>query len=129
MARAPQTAEWLGIHAPIFLRVEEKPLSDPDHIRRIAELLKPGEMVRDADGLTLKIARTPDPDRTEPLTFRPELDAIRCSSPGCEEEHGPIVIVPHCHDAAPVWPTYHEGELRLTCAECDRWILTVAIAG
>lgn len=60
---------------------------------------------------------------------REQLDAMRCE--GCGDaacEHDPLVFHSRCHPAAPTWATYANGELRVTCAECDRPIATVAVA-
>lgn len=66
---------------------------------------------------------------TGSLTLRPELDRLRCDEPGCTEEHGPIVLASRCHEDAPMWAVYDEGELCLECAECGESVLTIAVAG
>ena len=63
----------------------------------------------------------------EALTFRPELDRLRCDEPGCECD-GTLVLFGRCHDA-PVWATYSKGELELRCSERDKHVVTVAVAG
>jgi len=61
------------------------------------------------------------------LALRPELDQIRCDEPGCDcDDHLLLMCKQH---QAPTWVTYSKGELRLECAECDRVILTTAVAG
>jgi hypothetical protein len=65
---------------------------------------------------------------TEPLATRADLDEGRCDDPGCEE-CGPFWFHPRCHPEAPTWASYHQGELRLVCAECDATVIAIAVAG
>ena len=66
---------------------------------------------------------------TTALTLRPELDRLRCEEPGCDCVGDNIVIeCRHC-DGAPMVAVYSKGELELECAECERPVLRVPVAG
>ena len=64
---------------------------------------------------------------TSTLTLRPELDRLRCDEPGCDCDDNLVLGCREHH--GPVYAVYSKGELRLECAECDRVVLVIAVAG
>ena len=59
--------------------------------------------------------------------YKEDLDMLRCpcGSPACE---GPVFF--HCrqHKEAPTWTSYYDGEIRVTCSECEGLIASIAVA-
>lgn len=62
------------------------------------------------------------------MLTREELDRMRCSTPGCKNEHGPLVIAQGCHPAQGVGLVYMNGALTVVCHVCTRPICTIAVA-
>lgn len=59
---------------------------------------------------------------------RSDLDQMRCSNPGCTEDHGPLYFHSRCHPESPTWTHYENGVLTIECAECRTTITTVQVA-
>ena len=66
-------------------------------------------------------------ERAVPLT-REYLDEAICSTPGCDEEHGPLYLHSRCHPEAPTWTLYEDGVLRVECAECREEVAIIRVA-
>jgi hypothetical protein len=60
---------------------------------------------------------------------RATLDRTRCSDPDCTEDHGRLYLHSNCHPDSATWAVYEDGLLRVECAECEREIVTVRVAG
>jgi hypothetical protein len=63
----------------------------------------------------------------DPLTTN-ELDALRCSAPGCTTDHGPLFLIARCHPQAKVHARYEDGVVTLTCGTCNGHIVRIAVA-
>lgn len=63
------------------------------------------------------------------MLTRRDLDAMRCSKPGCECG-GALVLRSRCHPRAATWATYNQaiGGLVITCCLCGARITTIAVA-
>lgn len=59
---------------------------------------------------------------------RRELDAGRCQTPGCCEDHGPLYLNPRCHPGGGVDVSYVNGELFIMCKPCGKLVTSVEVA-
>jgi hypothetical protein len=62
--------------------------------------------------------------------YREDLDLRGCDDPDCQEDHGPLYFSSVCHGENDLLrATYlRGGSLVLSCAECGREIVRLAIA-
>jgi hypothetical protein len=58
---------------------------------------------------------------------RQTLSEMRCSTPGCTEDHGPLWFHSHCHPEAPLTAFYENGEIEFRCAACEKFIVRVRV--
>ena len=64
----------------------------------------------------------------EVIYYRAGLDTLTCEDCGAAGDH-PIELAARCHpDTTAVVAAYHEGRVRLTCAECGSHVATIAVA-
>lgn len=68
----------------------------------------------------------------KPLT-RPDLDAVMahgCGNPHCEHKHTlePLFLHSRCHVDSPIEASYFDGVLTVSCMECQKVIVTIAVA-
>jgi hypothetical protein len=62
------------------------------------------------------------------IKWREDLDVFRCGVPDCEAEGNAFFLHAKCHPLSPTWAVYGGGILSVVCAECQKPIVSVAVA-
>ena len=64
--------------------------------------------------------------------YREDLDGMRCSVAGCDHkshDNEPLFFHGACHIRSDVEISYHNGQLLVGCATCQKPIALIAVAG
>jgi hypothetical protein len=62
------------------------------------------------------------------VAFTEDLKGLTCSMEGCGSEEGPVYLHASCHLESPLWISFSEGALTVTCAECKTFVTSIKVA-